>query len=310
MSFKAVLDNWGRTPEERQKAIKIAEEVNDIVRENWSDPKFRREMAAVLTESILEGFVSETFYDQIVTVERVGFNDRVFLEEETGLKVFFIAKGGNIEASSMTSEVLEIPRDTLGFHVYEFEDSMEANYAKNAATLRNLAVRRLDAGVTLQIKALIQAAIGSGSPYYISGAGLSKPALDQAIREVRDESVSGQVTIFGRSPMTDQITDFQGFADEALEEIRLRGRLGTYRGAQVVQARNWKDEEGAAYVPANELYVVAQDSSKFAMYGGLKSKEYVEDDNWYWHYLGRQDFGGVIHRPERIRRIVDTAITP
>jgi len=40
----------------------------------------------------------------------------------------------------------------------------------------------------------------------------------------------------------------------------------------------------------------------FAMYGGLKSKEYVEQDNWYWHYIGRQDFGGVLSRPERTRR--------
>ena len=310
MTLKAVLDQWGRTPEQRQAAMKIANDVNEYVRANWDDPSFRREMAAVLTESILEGFTHETFYDQIVTVERVGFNDRVFLEEETGLKVFFIAKGGNIEASSMTQEVMEIPRDTLAFHVYEFEDSMEANYAKNAATLRNLAVQRLDAGVTIQMKNLIQAAISSGSPYYVSGAGLGKPALDQAIREVRDESQTGQVTIFGRSPMVDQIVDFPGYADEALEEIRLRGRLGVYRGATIIQARNWKDEEGVEYVPANELYVVASDSAKFAMYGGLKTKEYVEDDNWYWHYLGRQDFGGVVHRPERIRRIVDTSITP
>ncbi len=308
--LKKLIDNYGRSPEERAEALKLIEEVNQEAKENWENPAWRREMAAVLTQSILEGFRFETFYDQVINVERVGFDDRVILEEETGLKVFFIAKGGHIEASALVSEAMEIPRDTLGFHVYEFEDKMQSGFAKTAAELRNLAVRRLDWGVNKQIKALVEAAIGISSPYYISGSGLSQTALNTAIREVRDESESGVVTIYGRSTMVDQIADFTGFADEALEEIRARGRLGVYRGASVVQVRNWKDEDGASFIPANELYVVSQDAGMFAMYGGLKSKEYVEQDNWYWHYIGRQDFGGVLHRPERARRFVDTAITP
>ncbi len=309
-AFKSMIDNYGRSPEQRAEAIKLMDQVNEEAAKNWHDPAWRRAMAAVLTESILEGFTFETFYDQIIQTQRVGFDDRVILEEETGLKVFFVAKGGHIEASAMVSEAMEIPRDTLGFHVYEFEDKMESGFAKAAATLRSLAVKRLDWGVNKQIKALIEAGIDSGSPYYISGAGLSKSALDTAIREVRDESQSGVVTIYGRSTMVDQIADFTGFADEALEEIRKRGRLGVYRGASVVSARNWKDEEGVSFIPANELYVVGDDAGLFAMYGGLKSKEYVESDNWYWHYIGRQDFGGVLHRPERARRFVDTNITP
>lgn len=308
--LKNLIDNYGRTPEDREKALKLIEEVNKEARENWHDPAWRREMAKVLTQSILEGFQFESFYDQIIDVERVGFDDRVTIEEETGLEVFFIAKGGHIEASSMVSEILEMPRDTLGFHVYEFEDKMEANFAKSAATLRKLAVQRLDAKVHSQIRALVEAAITNASPYYVSGAGLSQLALNAAIRAVRDESMGGSISVVGRSPMVDQITDFPGFADEALEEIRARGRLGVYHGATVVAINNFKDQNGISYTPANELFVISSDAGKFAMYGGLKSKEYVEDDNWYWHYIGRQDFGGAVVRPERVRRMVDTNITP
>ena len=309
-TLKSFIDNYGASAEDRAKALSMIDKVNAEAKANWEDSDWRREMARVLTQSILEGFRYETFFDQIVNVERVGFDDRVILEEETGLKVFFIAKGGHIEASALVSESMEIPRDTLGFHVYEFEDKMESNFAKSAATLRSLAVRRLDWGVNKQIKALVEAAIPNGNTFYISGAGVSQAALNTAIREVRDESPSGSVTIYGRSTMVDQIADFPGFADEALEEIRLRGRLGTYRGASVVAVQNWRDEDGVSFIPANEMYVIAQDAGMFATYGGLKSKEYVEQDNWYWHYLGRQDFGGVVHKPERIRRFVDTSITP
>lgn len=308
--LKNLVDNYGRSSEDRAKIAELIKAVNAEAKENWHDPEWRREMAAVMTQSILEGFQFETFYDQIIDVDRMGFDDRAILEEETGLEVFFVAKGGHIEASSLVSEVIELPRDTLAFHVYEFEDKMEANFAKSAASLRNLAVRRLDAGVNQQIRALIEAAIDPSSPFYITGAGLSQAALNQAIRDIRDETNSDNVTIMGRAPMVDQITDFPGFADEALEEIRARGRLGVYHGASIVAAKNFRDENGVSYIPANELFVIAQDAGLFAMYGGLKSKEYVEQDNWYWHYIGRQDFGGVVHRPERIRRVVDTAITP
>lgn len=311
MSYlKMMLDNYGRTPEERQKAADLIAKVNEEARKNWENPAWRAEMAAILTQSTLEGFTFETFYDQVIQTDRLGYNDVATMEEETGLTVFKIAKGGHIEASQMVSEAMEFGRDTLAFHVFEFEDKMTANFAKQAATLRNLAVRRLDWGINKAIKDLIETAIDSMSPYYISGAGLSQVALNQAIREVRDESTSGQVTIYGRSTIVDKISDFDGFAPEAQEEIRTRGRLGVYRAAQIIQVRNWKDELGASFIPANELYVVGSDAGRFVTYGGLITKEYVELDNWYWHYLGRQDYGGIINKPERVRRFVDTGILP
>lgn len=307
---KKLIDNKGRTPEERAVRAQLLADANAEARENWENPEWRREMAAVLTESIREGFDLESMFDTIVDLRRVGFDDRVILQEDTGLKVFYIAKGGHIEASSMVAETLEIPRDTLGFHVYEFEDKLRANFGESISTLRNLAVRRLDWGVQKALKLLVEAAIDSGAPQYISAAGVSQTALDQAIREVRDESLDGTVTVWGRGTMIDQIAGFTGFADEALEEIRARGRLGTYRGANIVQTNNYKDEDGVSFMPANEMYVIGSNAGMFALYGGLLSKEYTEPDNWYWHYIGRQDFGGVLHRPERVRRFVDTNVTP
>lgn len=311
MSLQDLLrDNKGRTAEERAEMAANRREVDELARNNWNDPAFHAEMSALLTESIQEGFELETFFDQIVDVQRVGYEDRVFIEEMTGLKVFYTAKGGHIEASSLVSENITMPRDTMGFHVWEFEDKILSGFTENIGKLRNLAIQRLEWGSTNALKNLAQAAIGSGSPYYITGAGLSQAALNTAIREVADESNSGNVTIYGRSTMVDQIMDFPGFADEALEEIRSRGRLGRYRGASVIQARNFKDEDGASHIPANEMWVMGEDFGRFAYYGDIKKKEYVELDNWYWHYIGRWDFGGVVHRPERARRVIDSNITP
>jgi len=93
---------------------------------------------------------------------------------------------------------------------------------------------------------------------------------------------------------------------ETLEEIRQKGVLGNYRGASIVTLKNYKDEDGASYLPNNEMWIMGRDTGKFAFYGGLKSKEFEEADNWYWHYIARRDTGLLIHHPERARRIVDS----
>ena len=317
MSTSVMIDPYGRSEEERKALRAKIDLVNKDAFENWDDPAWRREMAQEMTTTIYEGFQHENLLSLMAEVENAPFDGRVFVKEVKGLRAFWVARGGYIEASSMKAQVMELPRDTIGFHVYEFEDKLRTSFAESQATLVDLGVQRLDAEVNLRVLSLFQAAVPSSSDYYISGAGLSLTSLNTAMREVRDESQGFEIAIIGRSTMTDQIMDEllggsnngSGFIPETNEQMVRRGVLGTYRGARIITLKNYKDDEDVAFFPANELYVVARDASKFAFWGGLLSKEYVEDDNWYWHYLARRDFGGVVHRPERLRRIVDTSLT-
>ena len=306
---KKMVDSFGRTFEENKERTALMEQANEEARKNWDDPQWRRDFAAELTESILLGFDYETLIDQWIDTERTDFNGRIFVRETRGLKAFYMARGGYIEASELTTEMSEVPRDMIGVHVYEFEDKFTANFAESAQALRDLAIRRMDAEVNRRVRTVLAEAVPSGSSSYVSAAGLSKPGLDAAISAVRDASTRGEVVIVGRPQMTDQITNFDGFGNETREEIRQKGVLGTYRGARILTLKNYKDEDDQPFLPANELWVLAKDAGKFAFYGGLLSKEFSENDNWYWHYLARRDSGVMVHHPERVRRIVDTSIS-
>lgn len=319
MGNSVMIDPYGRTSEERQALREGIEKVNREAAENWDDPAWRREMAQEMTETIYWGFQHENLLSLLTTVENAPFDGRVFIKEVRGLRAFWVARGGHIEASTMHAEVMELPRDTIGFHVYEFEDKLRTNFAETQANLVDLGIQRMDAEVNKRVLALFQAAVpDSSSDSYISGAGLSLTSLNTALREVRDESYSFDVAIIGRHTMTDQIMEEllgssgagTNFLLETNEQLVQRGVLGSYRGAKIISLQNYKDDQDISFFPANEMYVVARDASKMAFWGGLLSKEYVEEDNWYWHYLARRDFGGVVHRPARIRRIVDTSITP
>lgn len=309
-----MVDQYGRTDEERAELRAQVALVNKDAADNWDDPAWRREMAQQLTETIYEGFQHENLLSLIANTENAPFDGRVFVKEVRGLRAFWVARGGYIEASNLKAQVMELPRDTIGFHVFEFEDKLRTNFAETQTTLVDLGIQRLDAEVNLRVLRLFQAAVPSGSDYYISASGVSLDSLNTALREVRDESKSFELSIIGRSTMTDQIQDEllgtnngSGFIPETNEQMVQRGVLGTYRGARIITLRNYKDDQDVSFFPANEMYVVSNDASKFAFWGGLLSKEFVEQDNWYWHYLARRDFGGVVHRPERLRRIVDTA---
>lgn len=303
---KQMVDSFGRSETENRERVQIMEAANAEAAKYWNDPTWRRDFAADLTESILQGFEYETLVDSWVETDRVGFNDRSFIKEARGLKAFWMARGGYIDASEMTSDVSEMPRDMLGVHVWEFEDKFLTSFAQSAQTLRDLAVQRMDAEVNRRIHTVLAEAVTGSN--LISAAGVAKASLDAAIRQVRDASKSGQIVVVGRSTMVDQITDFDGFSNETQEEIRLKGVLGVYRGAKIVTLKNYKDEDDEAFIPENEMWVMGRDSGKVTFYGGLQSKEFSELDNWVWHYLARRDSGLMIHHPERARRFVDTSI--
>jgi hypothetical protein len=290
--------------------------VNADARDNWNDPAWRQEMAAEMTESLLEGFDHENLLSLMAEVEFAGFNDRVIIKEVRGLRAHWLAIGGYIEASTLKADVMEIGRDQIGFQVSENEDKVMTNFAETQATLVELGGRRMDAAVNQRALALFQEAIGSGHASYVSGAGLTIASINLAISEVKDESKTNEVTIVGRSTMTDQIVDGivganngAGFLPETNEQLLRRGVLGVYRGARIVTLVNHKDADDVSFFPANELYVVAKDASKFAFWGGIQTREWSEQDAWEWHFMARRLFGGAIVRPERLRRILDTNLS-
>lgn len=303
---KKMVDSFGRTQEENLDRHAIMEAANKEARENWQDPQWRAEFAADLTESILLGFDYTTLVDQWIDTERTDFNGRSFIRESTGLKAYYMARGGYIEASEMTAEISEVPRDMLGVHVWEFEDKFLNSFAESAQQLRDLSIRRMDAEVNRRIHTVLVQALAASNT--TTAAGISQTALDAAIASVQDESLEGEVVIVGRPQVVNQLAGFSGYSNETLEEIRVKGMFGVYHGCRILTLKNWKDEDGVPYIPNNELWVMAKDTGKFVFYGGLLTKEFSELDNWYWHYLARRDTGIIVHHPERAHLLIDSSL--
>ena len=138
MSNSVLIDPFGRSEDERATLRAQLQAANKEAFENWDDPQWRRSMAQALTETIYRGFEHENLLSLMAQVENVDFDGRAFVKEVRGLRAFWVARGGYIEASDMRAQVFEIPRDTIGFHVYEFEDKIRTNFGETRPTLLTL----------------------------------------------------------------------------------------------------------------------------------------------------------------------------
>ena len=322
MRARSAVDPFGRPKADDLAAYQRAKDaLNEEAKANWDNPQWHREQAAILSEKFDYGFEFENLFPTYFEVRNVGEFDLVTITERRGLNVFWTARGGYVDETQLKTERFEVPRDTIAFHVSEFEDKLRAQYAETIETLADLAMQRIDAEVNRRMFTMLQAAIPSGSPYYVNATtGLTKVMLDTAVREVNDlitpnNGTMPPVTILGRAAMIDKIntvvTDPAALYDpSATEEIRRAGRLGVYRGANIVRIHNYTDENDASYIPANELWVFGGTVGVFARYGGMRTKRWDENTVDYVHYRGRQDVGGLVYAPQRARRIVDGTVTP
>lgn len=305
---------YGQKALERKALLEAVAAKDKEAFERWDDPAWRKLMAAEITRTIYEGFTHENLLELMAEVERVGEGDRITMREVRGLEVFWVSRGGTIDQSTIDAEEWELREDFIGFHVSEMEDKIRAGFTENAAGLADLAIRQMDAEINLRLLRLYQTGIPLGSDYYVGTPGLTLTVINDAIRDVQDETMDDMPAIIGRSSMTNQILDeIQNsgfFTPETNEQILRLGVLGTYRGCRIIKLRNYKDARKRPFFPKNELYVAGRDAVLFGFWGGLITKEWTEQGGWYWHNLGRRTCGGVLHHPERVRRIVDTSITP
>lgn len=312
-----VITNTLSLPQDEKAAAKArCDALSAEAKANWYDPAWRSAMSQALTAAIYEGFTTENLLDLLSVVERVGETDRIFVKEVRGLRAFWTARGGYIEASNLRTDVAELQRDMIGFHVYEFEDKLQNNFGETQATLIDLGQQRLEAELNRRVLSVFQAAIGVGHASLVQVNGLNLAALDAAIDAVMDSTLDDNVVVVGRRTMIGQLVslltssgNYSMFMPNVNEDLMRRGVLGQYKGATITTLKNYRDDESVPFWPANELYVVGRDASKFGFWGGPKSMQWT-DHNWYWNYQTRQDFGGGVFYPEKLRRIIDNNLAP
>lgn len=290
--------------------------LNEEAQKNWHDPAWHREVAAVISTRLDWTFYFDNLFSTWIETLNVGELDQVEETEFDGLQAFWTARGAYIDETQMTQKRFTMGRDTIGFHVTEFEDKLRLNFANSMETMINLGYQAMDAQINKRLFDTLDAAIGVSSDYYVAAtSGLTKEIVDTAITDVEDQlrpknGVYPPVTILGRraavNRLSDAIAGDSGYDPEAVAEIRQRGRLGNYRGANIQVIPNYYDQNRNSMLPSNELWVMGGTVGKLVFYGGTVTKTWTENTVDYTHYRARRDVGMGVFHPEFARRIVIT----
>lgn len=291
--------------------------LNEDAQKNWHDPAWHREVANVISARLDYSFYFDNMFSSYIDTMNVGELDQVVEEEFTGVKAYWTARGAYIDETNMKQSRFSMGRDTIGFHVSEFDDKLRLNFANSMESMIALGYQAMDAQINKRMFDTFQAAVGVSSDFYVAAtSGLTKEVLDDAITAVADQirpknGVYPPITIMGRRAAVDKISTLATIGDglfdpEATAQVRAQGRLGTYRGANIQVLHNYYDENRASLLPANELWVFGGTVGKLVFYGGSTTKTWEENTIDYRHYRTRKDVGFAVWHPEYSRRIVIT----
>jgi hypothetical protein len=284
-------------------------------KENWGNSAWHREQAATIAETLDYGFRFDNTFSNYFPVTNVGEFEQVTIRERRGMKVFYTNRGGEIDESQISTDIWELQKDTMGWHVSEFEDNVRANYSETIQDLLPLAKQREDAEVNRRIFTMLKASVPSGSASYedLTLTGLTEAALRAAVTAVSDVprpsngSLERPLAIVGRKGALAKILDFTTYSNITQDLISRTGQMGSFFGANLINLDNYQDEDGIAYLPANEIWVFGGNVGLFATYGGSRVKMWTEDKVDYTHFKSRRDVGGAAFHPEYCRRLVLSA---
>ena len=317
---------WGTQPN-REKAEEIAalkSALDEEAKENWENPAWHREVAATISSTLTYSYQFDFSTGPYFDTRNVGeFDDVEIVEERNGVKVFFTARGGYIEESQPRRRRYKVPRDTMGFHVSEFEDKVRSGFSDSVDMVASQGRTALNTEANRRLFTVLNAAISVGGGNETDGGGaLTKAMVDDALIQVRDAirpDPQGPVpvTILGRAAAIDNLSELTantswaagaafGLNESAAEEARRNGFIGTYKGANVVVLVNYTDADGTPYVEDDSLWILGGNAGVFANYGGVRTKTWIENTSDYYHIRARQDIGVLVNQPQLVHKISAT----
>lgn len=155
------------------------------------------------------------------------------------------------------------------------------------------------------------AAYDTGQTGFVTNANsvaLTDTVLKSAIDTLADYDVN-TMTVLGRYSVLTPISDFTGYADVALEEIRKKGFLGRWRGADILRLKYVVDEVyGGVPFDTSSVFVVSNEKS-YARYVEAKPIErqsWIEPKDKTIHWTFDFEDGAAIWKLKYAHRIYNT----
>ena len=151
------------------------------------------------------------------------------------------------------------------------------------------------------------AAYPTGATGFVSNASgpITSTVLDSAIDTLADYDIDS-ITVLGRYSSLTPISNFTGYADTALEEVRKQGGFGRYRGSDLIKLKYVVDEK-YANVPwdTSSLFLVSNEKNfnRYVEVKGLERTSWIEPKDKTFHITFDFEDGAAIWKQKYGHRI-------
>lgn len=275
---------------------------------DWLNPGDRRAVALKILEYVVEDIIRQDLESLLVSSYDFKLGESPQWITRKGLKAYVHEPGSISPRSTITQKVLTISTEQVSVHP-EFElNQLRAGRYGSLMDIKDAAVSELLGRKYSIIWSTIIGSITSSDTNYATyatgaSAATKKTAIDTAIDYVNDTATGGAKAIVGRYSTLGWLIGVEGWSEITKHSLETTEGLGSYRGIPLVRLNQYTDGYGNKLITDNELLVVGTGSTKLGRNQGLEVLDAINVDDKMWHMRIDEQYGVVVHYPERNYRI-------
>ena len=278
--------------------IKLAE---DFLAEMASTEDGRQEIAETIAIYLDKNWAKFDIAPYICNYRNFKLGDKPeFRLKKKGITAYWIAPNSYTPKSRNYQETLTMDFETISARPECFLDELKTGRIQGLADLLSDTQEAVQNGIVGKVFTLLgqfyNVSVNSDM-FHQDTTSLAQATLNTAIDKVF-YNTGVRPTVIGDMMLTNQIMEFTGYTPEALEEIRKTGKIGTYRGANILGLPEVKEEAtGKILVPKNRLYVVSSKIGYAGTYGETKSGQESDINDWSWNARLDKSWGMTVTDP-------------
>ena len=235
------------------------------------------ELAQLITEDLEEEMKAYDLRPLFFgPVKKRALNETVEYRKKGKFRAYQITHGGYVPKSRIFEDTVTVQPDI--FAVRPACDLLQLEVGK-IASVQELRDGAKEAMLDLYNKhmfGLLDAAIPEDNQVEVAGGVIEKGALDAAIRKAAKH---GKVSIVGSYAAVTPIADFDGFTDQTKYEIEKTGKLGVYRGANIVILDEYLDADEEQVIKDDVIFIVVEKAGHIDDFGELRNREIIDAEH-------------------------------
>ncbi|MBU5669652.1 hypothetical protein KQI68_07335 [Peptoniphilus sp. MSJ-1] len=281
--------------------------IEEYLMELASTEDGRNEIAEIIGVYLQDSMNTIDIAPMITDSKHFNLGDRPeFRLKKKGIKAYWIAPNSTTPKTRNYQETLSMDFETLSVRPECLLDELKAGRVSSLAELLADGQEALRNAIVAKIFTILgQVYNETNNAEYLTvcTTKLEKSAIEEAIDKVTYRT-GKKAVILGDKLLTNQIMGFEGYTNEANEEIRKNGTLGYFRGARIVGVNDVYDEAlGKSLVPKNRLFIVSDKIGYSATHGDVKTGQENSIEDWSWNARIDMEWGIAITNPKGIQVI-------